>query len=49
MLAWAGVGLAVEGAHPRVLAAADAALPGPDDDGVARFLAAVLGTDPRPV
>lgn len=49
MLAWAGVGLAVEGAHPRVLAAADAAVPGPDGDGVARFLAAVLGTDPRPV
>jgi len=42
MLAWAGVGLAVEGAHPAVLDAADAVLPGPDDDGVARFLAAVL-------
>ena len=42
MLAWAGVGLAVEGAHPAVLDAADAVLPGPDADGVARFLAAVL-------
>jgi len=49
MLTWAGVGLAVEGAHPRVLAAADAALPGPEGDGVARFLDAVLRTDPRPV
>jgi Cof subfamily protein (haloacid dehalogenase superfamily) len=42
MLTWAGVGLAVEGAHPAVLDAADAVLPGPDDDGVARFLSAVL-------
>jgi len=42
MLAWAGVGLAVEGAHPAVLEAADAVLPGPDGDGVARFVAAVL-------
>ena len=42
MLTWAGVGLAVEGAHPAVLDAADAVLPGPDADGVARFVAAVL-------
>jgi len=42
MLTWAGVGLAVEGAHPAVLDAADAVLPGPDGDGVARFVAAVL-------
>jgi Cof subfamily protein (haloacid dehalogenase superfamily) len=42
MLTWAGVGLAVDGAHPAVLAAADAVLPGPDADGVARFVAAVL-------
>jgi hydroxymethylpyrimidine pyrophosphatase-like HAD family hydrolase len=49
MLTWAGVGLAVEGAHPQVLAAADAALPGPAHDGVARFLDAVLRGDPRPV
>ena len=42
MLTWAGVGLAVEGAHPAVLEAADAVLPGPDADGVARFVAAVL-------
>ncbi len=44
MITWAGVGLAVEGAHPRVLAAADAALPGPADDGVAAFVDAVLRT-----
>jgi Cof subfamily protein (haloacid dehalogenase superfamily) len=42
MLTWARVGLAVDGAHPAVLDAADAVLPGPDDDGVARFVAAVL-------
>ncbi len=42
MIAWAGVGLAVDGAHERVLRVADAVLPGPEDDGVARFLAAVL-------
>jgi len=47
MLSWAGAGLAVEGAHPRVLEAADGVLPGPEEDGVARFLAAVLGT-PQP-
>ena len=42
MLSWAEAGLAVEGAHPRVLAAADAVVPGPADDGVARVLAAAL-------
>ena len=42
MLRWARVGLAVEGAHPRARDAADAVLPGPADDGVARFVAAVL-------
>lgn len=47
MISWAGVGLAVEGAHPRVLEAADASLPGPADDGVARFVDAVLAATPR--
>lgn len=42
MLAWAGVALAVEGAHPSVVEAAAAVLPGPSDDGVARFIDAVL-------
>ncbi|MBI1377894.1 MAG: HAD-IIB family hydrolase [Frankiales bacterium] len=42
MLRWAGVGLGVAGAHPRVLEVADAVLPGPSDDGVAQFLDAVL-------
>jgi hydroxymethylpyrimidine pyrophosphatase-like HAD family hydrolase len=42
MLAWAGVPLAVEGAHRSVVEAAAAVLPGPSDDGVARFVEAVL-------
>jgi Cof subfamily protein (haloacid dehalogenase superfamily) len=45
MIEWAGVGLAVEGAHPRLVEAADAVLPGPQDDGVGRFVSAV--TDAR--
>jgi Cof subfamily protein (haloacid dehalogenase superfamily) len=42
MLRWAGAGLAVSDAHRTVLAAADAVLPGPRDDGVALFVDAVL-------
>ena len=42
MLRWARVGLAVDGAHPRARQAADAVLPGPSDDGVARFVEGVL-------
>lgn len=42
MLAWAGVPLAVQGAHRSVVEAAAAVLPGPEQDGVARFVAAVL-------
>lgn len=42
MLSWAGVGLGVEGAHPLVLGVADAVLPAPEHDGVARFVDAVL-------
>jgi Cof subfamily protein (haloacid dehalogenase superfamily) len=44
MLTWARVGLGVDGGHERVLEVADAVLPGPSDDGVARFVAAVLDT-----
>jgi Cof subfamily protein (haloacid dehalogenase superfamily) len=42
MLTWAGVGLGVASAHPRVLAAADAVIPDPDHDGVAQVVDAVL-------
>jgi Cof subfamily protein (haloacid dehalogenase superfamily) len=47
MLSWAGVPLAVEGAHGSVLDAAAAVLPGPAHDGVARFVDAVLASDGR--
>lgn len=42
MLTWAGHGVAVANAHPRVLAAADEVCAAHDDDGVARRLEALL-------
>lgn len=42
MLAWAGRGVAVANAHPRVLAAADEVCGSHTDDGVARRLEALL-------
>ncbi len=42
MLLEAGLGLAVETGHPAARAVADALLPGPDDDGVAQLVRAVL-------
>jgi hydroxymethylpyrimidine pyrophosphatase-like HAD family hydrolase len=42
MLRWAGVGLAVETAHPAALAAADALVPSPAEDGVAQLVEAAL-------
>ena len=42
MLTWAGLAHAVANAHPDVLAVADHVIPGNDDDGVARTLAARL-------
>ncbi|MCL6591173.1 MAG: HAD-IIB family hydrolase [Firmicutes bacterium] len=38
LLKWAGCGVAVEGSLPEVAAAADCLVPGPESDGVARFL-----------
>jgi HAD superfamily hydrolase (TIGR01484 family) len=46
MLLEAGVGLAVVTGHPAVRAAADALLPGPEDDGVAQLVEAALATRP---
>ncbi len=46
MIDWAGVGLGVAGGHPRVLATADAVVPDPSQDGVARFVDAVLAARP---
>jgi hydroxymethylpyrimidine pyrophosphatase-like HAD family hydrolase len=40
LLEWAGYGVAVEGAHDRVLAVADLVCPGPADGGVAQVLEA---------
>ncbi|MFC6239339.1 HAD-IIB family hydrolase [Longivirga aurantiaca] len=42
MLVEAGVGLAVETGHPAARAAAAALLPGPEDDGLAQLVEAVL-------
>jgi Cof subfamily protein (haloacid dehalogenase superfamily) len=42
LLEWAGYAVAVEGAHERVLAAADLVCPGPRDEGVAQVLEAFL-------
>jgi Cof subfamily protein (haloacid dehalogenase superfamily) len=43
LLAWASFGVAVEGSHPALRAAADWVCPGPDADGVARVIEAYLG------
>ncbi len=42
LLRWAGVGVAVENAHPDAIAAADRVTAANDDDGVARLLAELL-------
>lgn len=42
MLRWAGTGVAVAGAHPDAVAAADRRTAGNDDDGVARFVEEIL-------
>jgi hydroxymethylpyrimidine pyrophosphatase-like HAD family hydrolase len=45
MFAWAGFGrVAVANAHPLVRAAADEIIGSNDDDGVARYLARMLGS-----
>jgi Cof subfamily protein (haloacid dehalogenase superfamily) len=42
LLQVAGLGIAVEGAHPRLRAIADRSCPGPEDEGVAAVIEAVL-------
>ena len=42
LLEWAGYAVAVEEAHPRVLAVADLVCPGPAEEGVAQVLEAFL-------
>jgi hydroxymethylpyrimidine pyrophosphatase-like HAD family hydrolase len=34
MIAWAGLGIAVEGSEPEVIAAADRTIPGPGHGGI---------------
>jgi hypothetical protein len=38
MLGWAGLGIAMEGGRQELRAIADAVVPGPEDDGLARFI-----------
>jgi hydroxymethylpyrimidine pyrophosphatase-like HAD family hydrolase len=42
MIRWAGAGLGIQDGHDWVIEAADALIPGPYDDGIARFVAAAL-------
>lgn len=46
LLEVAGFGFAVEQAHPRLRAIADASCPGPDEEGVAAVIEAVLDSRP---
>ena len=42
MLAWAGLGVAIEGSAPEVLAAADRTVPGPGHGGIAQLIGELL-------
>ena len=42
MLRWAGLGVAVEGAHPDAVAAAGLTVPGPEHDGVGKLIRSLL-------
>ena len=42
MIAWAGLGFAVEGSPPEVIAAAERTIPAPGHDGIARLAKALL-------
>ena len=43
MLAWAGLGVAVEGSDPEVIAAADRTIPGPGHGGIEQLADALIG------
>jgi Cof subfamily protein (haloacid dehalogenase superfamily) len=45
LLRWAGYGVAVANAHPKVIAAADLVCPSVDDEGVAQVIEAYLALD----
>jgi len=42
MIAWAGLGVAVEGSPPEVIAAADRTIPGPGHGGIQQLAQALL-------
>ena len=42
MIAWAGLGIAVEGSAPEVIAAADQTIPGPGHGGIQKLADALL-------
>jgi Cof subfamily protein (haloacid dehalogenase superfamily) len=47
LLGWAGFGIAVANAHPRVLAAADWVCPSAEEEGVAQVIEALLEPEPE--
>jgi hydroxymethylpyrimidine pyrophosphatase-like HAD family hydrolase len=46
LVAWAGFGVAVANAHPRVLEAADWVCPSAEEEGVAQVIEALLDSRP---
>jgi hydroxymethylpyrimidine pyrophosphatase-like HAD family hydrolase len=43
MIAWAGLGVAVQGAEPEVIAAADRTIPGPGHGGIKQLADVLIG------
>jgi hydroxymethylpyrimidine pyrophosphatase-like HAD family hydrolase len=43
MIAWAGLGVAVEGSEPEVIAAADRTIPGPGRGGIKQLADVLIG------
>jgi hydroxymethylpyrimidine pyrophosphatase-like HAD family hydrolase len=43
MIAWAGLGVAVEGSPPEVIAAADRTIPGPGRGGIKQLADVLIG------
>jgi hydroxymethylpyrimidine pyrophosphatase-like HAD family hydrolase len=45
MIAWAGLGVAVEGSPPEVIAAADRTIPGPGRGGIKQLADVLIGAN----
>jgi hydroxymethylpyrimidine pyrophosphatase-like HAD family hydrolase len=45
MIAWAGLGVAVQGSEPEVLAAADWTIPGPGNGGIKQLADVLIGAN----